>query len=142
MPYLLEKIVEKIVVMPQVVEVLKYVHEIVEECSLGVAVGADVSTSEIRYKELYKQVRIHFETLLGELRRLRVGQPELKVQIDVIETFLIELDKLIEFPRFFQVEKEKIVEKEVNKPILVPSLTADSIRTETSYAVLIDQLIA
>ena len=49
-PYLLEKIVEKIVVMPQVVEVLKYVHEIVEEETLGVAVGADVNVSEIRYK--------------------------------------------------------------------------------------------
>jgi hypothetical protein len=30
--------------MPQVVEVLKYVHEIVEEESLGVAVGVDVYT--------------------------------------------------------------------------------------------------
>jgi len=35
----LEKIVEKIVVMPQIVEVLKYVHEVVEEETLGVAVG-------------------------------------------------------------------------------------------------------
>jgi hypothetical protein len=30
-PYLLEKIVEKIVIKPQVVEVLKYIHEIAEE---------------------------------------------------------------------------------------------------------------
>ncbi len=29
--------------MPQVVEVLKYVHEIVEEQSLGIAVGIDIS---------------------------------------------------------------------------------------------------
>ena len=31
MPYILEKIVEKIVVMPQIVEVLKYVHEVIEK---------------------------------------------------------------------------------------------------------------
>jgi hypothetical protein len=37
-PYILEKIVEKIVVMPQIVEVLKYVHEITESDDLGVAV--------------------------------------------------------------------------------------------------------
>jgi len=29
-PYILEKIVEKIIVMPQIVEVLKYVHEVCE----------------------------------------------------------------------------------------------------------------
>ena len=141
-PYLLEKIVEKIVVMPQVVEVLKYVHEIVEEETLGVAVGADVNMSEVRYKELYGQVRTHFEALLVELRKMRVENPNLKVQIEIIETFLTELDKIIQFPRFYQVEKEKVVEKEVNKPVLVPTATAESIKTETSYAVLIDKLIS
>lgn len=49
-PFLMEKIVEKVVLMPQVVEVLKYVHEIVEEETLGVAVGADMSIAEVRYK--------------------------------------------------------------------------------------------
>ena len=71
-PYLLEKIVEKIVIMPQVVEVLKYVHEIVEEESLGVAVGADVSVQEAKYKELYANIRVYFEQVLVELRRLKV----------------------------------------------------------------------
>lgn len=33
-PYILEKIVEKVVVMPQIVEVLKYVHEVVESNEL------------------------------------------------------------------------------------------------------------
>lgn len=36
--------------MPQVVEVLKYVHEIVEEQTLGVAVGIDISIQEAKYK--------------------------------------------------------------------------------------------
>lgn len=37
-PYIIEKIVEKIVVMPQIVEVLKYIHEVCESEDAGVAV--------------------------------------------------------------------------------------------------------
>lgn len=73
---------------------------------------------------------------------MKVSNPGIKVQIEIIETFLIELDGIIKFPRFYQVEKEKIVEKEVNKAVLVPTNTEDSIRVETSYAVLIDKLIS
>ena len=36
--------------MPQVVEVLKYVHEIYEEETLGVALTGDVSVAETRYR--------------------------------------------------------------------------------------------
>ena len=140
-PYLLEKIVEKIVIMPQVVEVLKYVHEIVEEETLGVAVGADINVSEIKYKELYAQIRIHFETVLAELRKLKVQTPGLKIQIEIIETFLIELDKIIQYPRFYQIEKEKIVEKEVNKPVLVPTKDSASIRSELALSLLVEKLI-
>lgn len=40
--------------MPQIVEVLKYVHEVTEKEELGVAVGVDVSTHEQRLKILTK----------------------------------------------------------------------------------------
>ena len=73
---------------------------------------------------------------------MKVENPALKVQIEIIETFLTELDGIIKFPRFYQVEKEKIVEKEINKPVLVPTITAEAIQTETSYAVLIDKLVS
>lgn len=36
--------------MPQVVEVIKYVHEMCEEASLGVAVNVDINVQEIKYK--------------------------------------------------------------------------------------------
>ena len=40
----MEKIVEKVVVMPQIVEVLKYVHELVDgDGDLGVDLSIDVS---------------------------------------------------------------------------------------------------
>lgn len=86
---------------------MKYVHEIAEEQSLGVAVGVDVYTQETRYKGLYGKLKIQFETLLAELRKIRGSNPNLKAQIEMIEAYLVDLDKLIAFPRIVQVEKEK-----------------------------------
>jgi hypothetical protein len=127
--------------MPQVVEVLKYVHEIVEEESLGVAVGIDVTVQEARYKEIYGQIRIHFETVLVELRKLRVNNPAIKIQIDIIEAFLIELEKMLKVQRIVQVEKERIVEKEVNVPVLVPTRDSLSIKSDLSMTILVEKLI-
>lgn len=47
---------EKIVVMPQIVEVLKYVHDVVETENVGVAVDVEFSTHEQRYKLLTKNI--------------------------------------------------------------------------------------
>lgn len=140
-PYILEKIVEKIVIMPQIVEVLKYVHEIVEEETLGVAVGVDISVQEARYKELYGKIKVHFEGVLVELRRLRTSNPGLKVQIDMIEAFLVELQKIIAFPRIVQVEKEKIVEVDKNVPILVPKLDLEAERFTVTLGMIISKLL-
>ena len=127
--------------MPQVVEVLKYVHEIVEEQTLGVAIGVDVQANELRYKELYGSVRGQFDILLVELRKMRTQNPGLKVQIDMIEAYIIELDKIIQFPRFIEVEKEKIVEKEVNKAVLVPTKDSTTVRNELALTLLVEKLV-
>lgn len=127
--------------MPQVVEVLKYVHEIVEEESLGVAVGVDIQTHEARYKGLYGRLKIQFEALLAELRRLRGSNPALKAQIEMIEGFLVELDKLIAFPRIVQVEKEKQVEVERKVPVLVPTLDLEGERFQVTLAMIISRLL-
>jgi len=44
---------------------------------------------------------------LAELRKIRGSNPNLKAQIEMIEAYLVDLDKLIAFPRIVQVEKEK-----------------------------------
>lgn len=73
---------------------------------------------------------------------MKVQTPALKIQIDIIEAFLIELDKIIQFPRFIQVEKEKIVKEEISVPVLVPTRDSVSIRNELSLSVLVEKLIA
>lgn len=119
MPYILEKIVEKIVIMPQIVEVLKYVHEVTEKDQLGVAVGVDVTSHEKKLNVLTKDIKTNFDVLLVELRKLRQSSPNLKVQIEIIEKFLTQLEEFILYPKIFQIPQEKIVEKIVEKEKLV-----------------------
>jgi len=120
---------------------LKYVHEIAEEQSLGVAVGVDVYTQETRYKGLYGKLKIQFEALLAELRKMRGSNPLLKAQIEMIEAYLVDLDKLIAFPRIVQVEKEKAVEVERRVPVLVPTLDIEAERFQVTLAMIISRLI-
>ena len=141
-PYILEKIVEKIVIMPQVVEVIKYVHEIVEQETLGVAVGVDVRVQEQRYQELYGKVKPQFELILIELRKLRQTNPAFKIQIDSIEMFLVELNKLIAFPKIVQVEREKIVEVDRNVPVLVGKMDIDAERFQVTLSMIVSKLLA
>lgn len=91
--------------MPQIVEVLKYVHEVVEEETLGVAVGVEVATHEQRYKLLTKDLKVNIGIFIAELKRLRTSNPGLIVQIEIIEKFLAELEQFILFPRIVQVPK-------------------------------------
>ena len=141
-PYILEKIVEKIVIMPQIVEILKYVHEVTEQETLGVAVGVDVQTHEQRYKLLVKDVKVGLDGLLLEIRKLKVSNPNLKIQIEMIESFLLQLDQFILFPRI--VEVPKIVEKrvEVEKDRIVSFPKDDrSQKMELSLSLLVEKLI-
>ena len=75
------------------------------------------------------------------LRKLKVQTPGLKIQIEIIEAFLIELHNIIKFPRFIQVEKKVEVEVEVNRPILVPTKDETSLRNEIALSLLVDKLI-
>ena len=111
--------------MPQIVEVLKYVHEVTEKEELGVAVGVDVSTHEQRLKILTKDLKVNFDVLLAELRKLKTSNPNIKVQIEIIEKFLAELEHFILYPKIFKVPEEKIVEKVVEKDRLVQLPTKD-----------------
>jgi hypothetical protein len=142
-PYILEKIVEKIVVMPQIVEVLKYVHEVVEEETLGVAVGVEVASHEQKYKFLTANLKTNIGVLLAEIRKMRNTSPALGVQIEIIERFLAELEQFILFPRIVQVPKEVIVEKIVEKDRIVQLPTQDerSIKMELTLSLLVEKLI-
>lgn len=142
-PYIIEKIVEKIVIMPQIVEVLKYVHEVVEQENLGVAVNIDVATHEQKYKLLVKDIKIQIEVLLVDLRKLKTSNPALRGQIEVIEGFIVQLEQFILFPRIVEVPKivEKIVEVEKDRIVHVPKQDERSLKMELSLSLLVEKLI-
>lgn len=142
MPYILEKIVEKIVVMPQIVEVLKYVHEITEKEELGVAVGVDVASYEQRLKILSKDIKVNFDLLIAELRKMK-STPNLKVQIELIERFLGQFEEYLLYPKIFQIPKERVVEKIVEKDrvVSVPTQDERSIKMELTLSLLVEKLI-
>jgi hypothetical protein len=142
-PYILEKIVEKIVIMPQIVEVLKYVHEVIETEELGVAIGVDIMTHEQRYKIMTKDLKVSLDFILVELRKLKGSNPGLRVQIELVEKFLAELDKFILFPKIVQIPVEKIVEKtvEVDRIVRVPTQDERSLKMELTLSLLVEKLI-
>lgn len=140
-PQILEKIVERIVIMPQVVEVLKYVHEIVETEGLGIAVGVEIGVQEAKYRELYGLTKKQIEVLLIELRKLKNNQPDFRGYIDLIEKFLIEFDRFAAVQRIVAVDREIIVEKEINKAVLVPTKDSASLRSELALSLLVEKLI-
>jgi hypothetical protein len=87
--------------MPQIVEVLKYVHEVCEVESVGVAVSGDVGLHEAKYKELSRNIEMHLGLLTKELRSIR--DPSAKQSVDVIDKFLAELRNFILVPRIVRV---------------------------------------
>jgi hypothetical protein len=95
--------------MPQIVEVLKYVHEITEKEELGVAVGVDVASYEQRLKILSKDIKVNFDILLVELRKLLKSNPALRAMIEIIERFLVQFEEYLLYPKIFQIPKEKVV---------------------------------
>ena len=97
--------------MPQIVEVLKYVHEIYEDDGLGIALTGDLQVAEVRYRELYGNAKKQLDILLAELRQLRTTQPNFRGIIEVIERFLLDFDRLAAAQRVVAVDREKIVEK-------------------------------
>jgi len=124
--------------MPQIVEVLKYVHEIYEDDSLGVALTGDIQIADLRYRELYGNSKKQLEILLVELRQLRNSQPNLRGVIEIIERFLLDFDRLAAAQRVVAVDREKIVEKEVTKGVLVPT---NNLRGELAISLLVEKLI-
>lgn len=66
--------------MPQIVEVLKYVHEVVETDTLGVAVTADVASYEQKFKLLSKNIQVNLDLLVKELNVLARNNPNLRAQ--------------------------------------------------------------
>lgn len=128
--------------MPQVVEVLKYVHEVVEHESLGIALTGDIAIAEKRYRDLYGVTKKQLDIVLTELKRIRTSQPALAGVIELLERYALDFDRLAAAQRIVPVDRDVIVEKEIaGRSVLVPVKDSESIRNELAHSVLIEKLL-
>lgn len=97
---------------------------------------------ERRFKEIYGVTRSQLNVILAELRRLRNTQPALAGQIDLLERYLTDFDRLAAIQRIVPVDREKVVEKEVVRGVLVPTKDSETIRNELALSLLTEKLIA
>ena len=54
---------------------------------------------------------------------------------------MVELNKIIAFPRIVQVEKEKVVEVDKNVPVLVPKLNLEAERFQVTLGMIVSKLL-
>jgi hypothetical protein len=140
-PYVLEKIVEKVVVMPQIVEVLKYVHELIENDELNV--GIDVSVEAQEYKKLGEDLEKGFADFLAELNKVKSLQPSAAQRIAMIEQYLAKFRRFIKYPKIHEIIREKVVEKEKEKVVRVPMQKGPAeVREDLAKVLLIEKLVA
>jgi hypothetical protein len=110
-PHVIEKIVEKVVMMPQIVEVLKYVHELVDSDELSTSLNIDVSVEAQEYKKLGEDLERGFADFLVELNKVKSLQPSAAQRIAMIEQYLAKFRRFIKYPKIHEIIREKIVEK-------------------------------
>lgn len=83
-PHLMEKVVERIVLMPQVHQVTQHVFDIQEQASPGVAVDADFNDHQAQYNKLYKSFKKDSDSLVTDLKALRKTHPELTEKLESV----------------------------------------------------------
>jgi hypothetical protein len=139
-PYVIEKIVEKITIMPQIVEVLKYVHELAEEDNINILMDLDVEVNE--YQKISSGLDRELEPFLDDLRRMKASSPQNASRIDGIERYVQLLRRYLKHPKLF--EKIKEVKSDPIKEIVrvQASQSPEEARQELAKTLLIDQLIS
>ena len=130
--------VEKIVLMPQIVEVVKNIHHIAEVNSLGVAVDVDVNVHTENYLGVTTELRQSLRELLASFRSNVGRQPDLKNLISIIEKYLVFVEDWIKFPKLIEVPKEVIKEVEKEKVVVLPT---DNKQKLASMSYVIDKLV-
>lgn len=87
-PHLLEKVVERIIMMPQVHQVTQHVYDVQEEANPGVAVDVDFNEHQEKYNKLKSGLRKDSQALIGDLKAMKKSNPELAEKLSAIESYV------------------------------------------------------
>lgn len=127
--------------MPQVHQVTQHIIDVQEEAHPGIAVDVDFNQHQEKYNKLYKGLKKDTKDLISELKAMKKAHPQLSDKISALESYIAQLDEISAFPKVVQVTKEKVVNKDVAVPVVLPRKTSESIRNEAFYLVMIEKLI-
>lgn len=132
----IEKVVERVLLLPQILEVIKNVHHISEEVflkGLHLVVGVDVQIHTLNYIKICQKLRADLEILIVSLRLLG---PSYAVIITAVESLLVMLAQLIQFPTIIEVPKEVV------KIVRVPVYDDEFYNMHKMSLILIQKLVA
>lgn len=76
-----------------------------------------------------------------ELRKLRQSQPALSGQIELLERYLTDFDRLAAAQRIVAVDRDRPVEKSVFRPVLVPTTDSETLKSQLSLSLLVEKLL-
>lgn len=128
-----EKVVERVLLLPQILEVIKNVHHISEEVfleGLHAVIGVNVQIHTLEYIKICEGLRADLLAIIATL----TGAHQ-KIYVEKIQIVVALLTKLIQFPTIIQVPKE------VPKIITIP--IDNKVSTEITMAtfMLIEKLV-
>lgn len=139
-PHVLEKIVERMVIMPQVHEVLKYVHEVFENDNQAVGAGLDIGIEAKEYKVLGEELEGGLADFLTELNKFKSLQPSSAPRIALLEQYLSKFRRFIKYPKIHELIREKVVEKEKFVKVPAQRSEADTL-DDLAKMILIEKLV-
>ena len=135
---IVERLVEKIVLMPQIVEVVRNIHHISEVGRLGVAIGVDSTEQTEKFQGISTELRKGLAELLATFRTNVGRQPDLRALITIIEKHLKLVDEWVRFPKLVEVPHEIIKEVEKERVVLVPTADKDK---EAALSYILEKLV-
>lgn len=135
---IVERLVEKIVLMPQIVEVVRNIHHISEVGRLGVAIGVDATEQTEKFQGISVELRKGLAELLATFRTNVGRQPDLRALITIIEKHLKIVDEWVKFPKLVEVPHEIIKEVEKERVVLVPTADKDK---EAALSYILEKLV-
>lgn len=135
---IVERLVEKIVLMPQIVEVVKNIHHVSEVGRLGVTIGVDSAEQTEKFQSISVELRKGLAELLATFRSNVGRQPDLKALITIIEKHLRLVDEWVKFPKLVEVPHEVIREVEKERVVLVPTADKDK---EAALSYILEKLV-
>lgn len=135
-PEYIERVVEKIILIPQIVEVEKKCY-MIEEINNLIAKEIDLEVHTADYRQRIDTLKASLDITIQEIGKNRGSNTnDLKAQLQSFRQILFSVDKM---PKIVEKVKEVFVEVEKDRPVLIPVFNSEQ---ETALLLIIKDLVS